>query len=71
MTDVWSRKIVAAEFAAALVAPACERRGVEPRQLALQADNGGPMKGATMLAALQLPGVVSSCSSPGASDDSP
>lgn len=77
--DVWSRKIVAAEvydhesaeLSAALVAQACERCGVEPGQLALHADNGGPMKGATMLATLQSLGVVSSFSRPGVSNDNP
>ena len=37
----------------------------------LHADNGGPMKGATMLATLQKLGVVPSFSRPSVSDDNP
>jgi len=77
--DVWSRKIVAAEVyehksaehSAALVAQACERCGVEPGQLSLHSDNGGPIKGATMLATLQSLDVVSSSRRPGVSNDNP
>jgi putative transposase len=77
--DVFSRKIVAAEvhaeesaaIAAALVEWACEKEGVDPRALVLHADNGGPMKGSTMLATLQRLGVVASFSRPQVSDDNP
>jgi putative transposase len=77
--DVFSRKIVAAEVhaeesaavAAALVEWACEKEGVDPRALVLHADNGGPMKGSTMLATLQRLGVVASFSRPQVSDDNP
>ena len=39
--------------------------------LVLHADNGGPMKGSTMLATLQRLGVVASFSRPSVSDDNP
>jgi transposase InsO family protein len=78
--DVWSRKILgwdvheaeSAELAAALI----ERIRVDAtdHDLAgwvLHSDNGGPMKGATMLATLQRLGVVPSFSRPRVSDDNP
>lgn len=77
--DVWSRKIVAAEVfehesaehASILVTQACEQSGIAYGQLALHADNGGPMKASTMLATLQSLGVASSFSRPGVSNDNP
>lgn len=77
--DVWSRKIVAAkvyaeesnEHAAQLFRQACSRLGLDPDGLVLHSDNGGPMKGATMLATLQKLGVVASFSRPRVSDDNP
>tara|TARA_B100000965_G_scaffold175999_1_gene146783 strand:+ start:599 stop:1726 length:1128 start_codon:yes stop_codon:yes gene_type:complete len=77
MLDVWSRKIVgwevhsaqSAEHAAALVEEAT--KGLEAVGLVLHADNGGPMKGATMLSTLQRLGVIPSFSRPQVSDDNP
>lgn len=77
--DVWSRKIVGAqvygegnaERAAQLFVQSCIHQGVEPSGLVLHADNGGPMKGSTMLATLQWLGVVPSFSRPHVSDDNP
>ncbi len=77
--DIYSRKIVSAEvhveetmeLAASMVEWSCEREGVDPKQLVLHADNGGPMKGSTMLATLQRLGVVASFSRPHVSDDNP
>lgn len=77
--DVWSRKIVAAhvfeseaaEHSAHLFAQACRELSPDPAQLVLHADNGGPMKGSTMLATLQRLGVVPSFSRPRVSDDNP
>ena len=77
--DVWSRKIVAAEvhpiecneIAARFIAAAVQTEGVSPKSLILHADNGGPMKGATILATLQALGVQSSFSRPRVSDDNP
>lgn len=77
--DIFSRKIVAAEvhaeesaqIAGPLVEWACEREAIDPGALTLHADNGGPMKGSTMLATLQRLGVVASFSRPSVSDDNP
>jgi transposase InsO family protein len=75
--DVWSRKIMAAqvfteesmEHSAMLVAQACAFHGVQPEELVLHSDNGGPMKGATMLATLHNLGVTPSFSRPSVSND--
>lgn len=78
--DVWSRKILgwavheeeSAELAAALVDRIrLDAGGIDLRGWVLHSDNGGPMKGATMLATLQRLGVVPSFSRPGVSDDNP
>ncbi len=77
--DVFSRKIVgyevylteSADYASALIVDATKRHGVGREQLTLHSDNGGPMKGATMLATLQKLGVVPSFSRPRVSDDNP
>lgn len=79
MMDVWSRKIVAArvfesespEHSSRLLVEACVRLGVDPLDLVLHADNGAPMKGATMLATMQKLGVIPSFSRPRVSDDNP
>ena len=55
--DVWSRKIMAAtvfdeesmDLSARLFTHACFAHGVDPDGLVLHSDNGGPMKGSTML----------------------
>ena len=44
---------------------------IDEEQLVLHSDNGGPMKGATMLATLQKLGVMPSFSRPHVSDDNP
>jgi len=77
--DVWSRKIVAStvylkessDYSARLFLTACLSLNVDPKGLVLHSDNGGPMKGATMLATLQRLGVVPSFSRPRVSDDNP
>lgn len=78
--DVWSRKILgwavhdeeSAEHAAALVERIRVDAGnIDLKGWVLHADNGGPMKGATMLATLQRLGVVPSFSRPSVSDDNP
>lgn len=77
--DVWSRKIVGAdvhevessELAAALVEQVRLDADRELDGWVLHSDNGGPMKGATMLATLQRLGVVPSFSRPRVSDDNP
>jgi transposase InsO family protein len=77
--DIWSRKIMAAqvfneesmELSAELFTQACFVHGIRPEGLILHSDNGGPMKGSTMLATLQQLGVVPSFSRPKVSDDNP
>jgi len=79
VVDIFSRKIVgweiheqeSADHASTLITKACLREGIRPGQLTLHADNGSPMKGATMLATLQRLGVVPSFSRPSVSDDNP
>ena len=79
MEDIFSRKIVgwevhedeSAEHASVLLRKACLAQGVHQGGLVLHSDNGGPMKGATMLATLQKLGVVPSFSRPSVSDDNP
>ena len=79
IVDVFSRKIVgkavhdteSAIHAAVLITVACAAEGVARDQLVIHSDNGGPMKGATMLATLQALGVAASFSRPGVSDDNP
>ena len=77
--DIFSRKIVAwevhenesADHAGVLIRKACLSESVHQGGLVLHADNGGPMKGVTMLATLQRLGVVPSFSRPSVSDDNP
>ncbi len=77
--DIYSRKIVGWEIhesecaahVSALIQKACLAEGIDPAGLVLHADNGGPMKAATMLATLQKLGVVPSFSRPSVSDDNP
>lgn len=79
MVDVWSRMIVAwrvediesGEIAARMIHQACLRWGVDRDQLVIHSDNGGPMKGATLLAMLQVLGILPSFSRPRVSDDNP
>lgn len=75
--DIWSRAIVgwaiheseSAEFAADAMKRISAEMGV--KNVRLHADNGGPMKGATMLATLQKLGVTPSFSRPSVSNDNP
>jgi len=77
--DVWSRKIVGwevqdqelAEIAAPLLERTCLNEGIKNGVLVLHADNGGPMKGGTMLSTMQRLGVAASFSRPQVSDDNP
>lgn len=77
--DVWSRKIVGWEVnevesavrAADLFEWTCGREGIDPTGIVLHADNGGPMKGATMVVTLERLGVLASFSRPGVSNDNP
>lgn len=77
--DVYSRKIVgwrveeeeSMEHASDLISRVCYIEDIEPDQLVLHSDNGGPMKGATMVATLQTLGVMASFSRPHVSNDNP
>jgi len=77
VVDLYSRKIVGWQVhdqesgaaASALLTEACQVEGVARDQLVLHADNGAPMKGATLLATLQALGVMPSFSRPSVSDD--
>jgi putative transposase len=79
LLDVWSRKIVgwaihereSGELASELVAATCAREGVARDRLVLHADNGGPMKHATLYAVLTVLGVAPSHSRPHVSNDNP
>lgn len=77
--DVWSRKIVGAEVydeecnekAATLFQSICHDENLDPDQLVLHSDNGGPMKGSTMKATLEELGVIPSLNRPRVSNDNP
>jgi len=78
--DIYSRKIVGWEVyqnesseQAADVLRKARFKEVLPlnHELVLHSDNGGPMKGATMLATMQKMGVVPSFSRPSVSNDNP
>ncbi len=79
IVDVWSRKLVgqavhdveSADHAARLFEAACDNEQIDPRGIVLHADNGGPMKGSTMVATLERLGVLASFSRPRVSDDHP
>ncbi len=59
------------ELASELFESSCHQLGEDPSGIVLHSDNGGPMKGSTMLATLQRLGVVPSFSRPSVSDDNP
>lgn len=77
--DIFSRKIVGwrvhdvqcADLSSKLLTEICEQQGILENQLTTHADNGGPMKGATMLVTMQKLGVMPSFSRPSVSDDNP
>lgn len=77
--DIWSRRIMGwavhptqhETHAAALFTQVCQQRALNPEGLVLHADNGGPMKGATMVGTLERLGVIPSFSRPRVSDDNP
>ena len=76
--DIFSRKIAgwevhdkeSADHASQLIDQIALREGHTPAQV-LHSDNGGPMKGATMLVTLQRLGIFSSFSRPSVSNDNP
>ncbi|EAU67410.1 transposase [Stigmatella aurantiaca DW4/3-1] len=77
--DVYSRRIMgwrihaqeSMELAASLISHTCKVNAVDPKGLILRSDNGGPMRGSKMLAALRTLGIVPSFSRPQVRDDNP
>ncbi len=77
--DIFSRKIVgqevheneSMEYSSKLLEKICNDEKIEKNQLSVHADNGGPMKGATMLVTMQRLGVMPSFSRPSVSNDNP
>lgn len=77
--DIFSRKIVgydvyeteSMELSSELIERICRAHNISRGSLILHADNGGPMRGATMLATLQKLEVLPSFSRPRVSDDNP
>lgn len=75
--DLFTRKIVAwevhdteaSDLAARLIHQACLAEGLTTRPLVLHADNGSPMKGATLLETLYRLGITPSYSRPRVSND--
>lgn len=79
IVDIYSRKIVgwwvateeSMDIAADFIEQTTREERVPADALVLHADNGGPMKGSTMLATLHRLGVLASFSRPRVSDDNP
>jgi len=79
IVDIFSRKIVgwevheheSAELAATLIRQAVLAGGCVARPLVLHADNGSPMKGATMKVTMEKLGITASYSRPRVSNDNP
>jgi transposase InsO family protein len=77
--DIFSRKIVgfrvhdreSMEFSSLLLSEICAQEKIDEAQLTVHADNGGAMKGSTMLATMERLGVMPSFSRPSVSDDNP
>ena len=79
IVDIFSRKIVgwevhereSADLAAMLIRQAVMAEGCTLRPLVLHADNGSPMKGATMKVTMEKLGITASYSRPRVSNDNP
>lgn len=77
--DIFSRKIIgwevhdreSAELSSALLVKICEEENIDKGQITSHSDNGGPMKGATMIVTMQSLGVMPSFSRPSVSNDNP
>ena len=77
--DLFSRKIVGwdihlrqeSDLSSILLEEICRNEKINKNELTAHSDNGGPMKGATMLATMQRLGVVPSFSRPSVSNDNP
>jgi putative transposase len=79
VVDIWSRKITGwavhseerGDHASALIRRAARAEQVRVDELTLHSDNGGPMKGSTMLATLTKLGITPSFTRPSVCDDNP
>ena len=79
IVDIYSRKIVgwevhdreSSEHAATLIRKAVMAEGCLMRPLVLHADNGSPIKGATMKTTMEKLGITASYSRPRVSNDNP
>ena len=79
IVDIFSRKIVGwevheretADLASTLIQKAVWAEACASRPLVLHADNGSPMKGATMKVTLEKLGIIASYSRPRVSNDNP
>ncbi|MBD9362700.1 transposase family protein [Methylomonas sp. EbB] len=77
--DIFSRQVVgwqvfeaeSGQLASELLRDIYQREDLRSQQVVLHSDNGGPMKGATMLATLQRLGIMPSFSRPAVSNDHP
>ena len=77
--DIFSRYVVgwmiaeveSSQLAKQLIAETARKQGIEPNQLTLHSDNGGPMKGKPLSQLLVDLGITSSHSRPHTSDDNP
>ena len=67
--DVFEQE--SAEHAAEVVSRAYVAENLRSGEVSLHSDNGGPMKGSTMLLTLQKLGIMPSFSRPSVSDDNP
>lgn len=75
--DIFSRKIIHAEaherecneLSAGMIVKACQKENIKNEPIVLHSDNGGPMKGATMLVTLERLGITPSNSRPHVSND--
>jgi putative transposase len=79
LLDIYSRYVVgwliaereSATLAHDLVETSCQQQGIQPQQLTLHADNGGPMRAKSLALLLSDLGVEDSHSRPHTSDDNP
>ena len=75
--DIYSRMVVAweiheeqtSELSSIMISNACKRHKIKRNKIILHSDNGGPMKGATMLATLHKLGISPSFNRPSVSCD--
>lgn len=77
--DLFSRRIMgwqvhdeeSMDVAARVIQRTCEEHAIDSNGLVLHSDNGGPMRGETMLATLRRLGIVPSFNRRGVSNDNP